>query len=235
MTSILQWTALTVCVACTAWRLPSMLKGRNRGLFWTFTFISISVALSINALYLPLDGFLGGRNIANAILRLSLLAVFFLLATKVAAAYQSPLGRQLICGPVGVSVLGVCAAGVLVSFFLSDLQGSSTGLSGFGEQASVQAYKWFGLSYMSYAAAVVVVPTGKAALSSLPALDRLAALLMCVGFILVCALVPLELLLTHRGGVVRTVSLAAVLFVAIGLATVWVSFIRRPDSAEARL
>ncbi len=226
MTTILQWAALAVCLGCTAWRVPALLHGRNRSLFWAFFLVTICVALSIPAVYLPFDGLLGGVNFANVLLRLSLFAAFFLLAAKIAAAYGSPAARTLIRGPVGLGVLAACSGGILAAYFLSDLSGSSPGLSGFFDQTSVVAYMWIGRLYIAYAAACLVLPTGRAAFSRRPPLDRAAALLMCLGFTCVCITLVVQLSTWHQAAVMGTLSFGSVLFVAAGLALVWVSYRR---------
>jgi len=229
MTSILQWMALLACVTCTLWRFPAMRQGRNRGLFWAFAMVSVSVALSIPAIYLGVDGLLGGVNLANVILRLSLFAVFFLLASKVAAAYSSPLARRMIRGPVGLAVLAACSAGIWITYFISDLHGSSAGLWGFSDQPSVQAYAWFGRLYPAYAALCLVQPTWRAAFSRRPLLDRVAAMSMCAGFIMAVAATLVQMSPWEEGGeLLELLSFGAILLVAAGLAMVWVSFIKRP-------
>ncbi|MGA7207269.1 MAG: hypothetical protein WBX27_21855 [Specibacter sp.] len=231
MSTVLQWLALVACLGGLAWRLPAMLKGRNRSLFWAFLMASISVALSLPAIYVPVDEALGGNNFANVILRLSLFAVFFLLSSRIAAAYNSPLARSLIRGPVGLTVLVACSAGIWVSYFLSDLHGSSAGLAGFFDQPSVVAYMWFGKVYLGYAAACLVLPTGRAAVSSRRLLDRAAALCMCVGFTLVCSTMVVQMTSLHQTAVMSFLSFGSILFVVAGLALVWVSFGRRPTKS----
>lgn len=228
MTAVLQWAALVMCLGCTLWRLPALFRGRNRGVFWAFFLISMCVALSIPAIYLPVDGLLGGVNFANVLLRLSLFAVFFLLAAKIAAAYNSTLARTLIRGPVGLAILAACTAGIGVTYVLSEVDGSSAGLSGFFDQPSVVAYMWIGKIYLAYAAACVVVPTGRAAFSPRPALDRGAALSMCLGFACVCASVVVQMTAWHQSAVMGLLSFGSILFVAAGLALVWVSYLRGP-------
>lgn len=228
MTALLQWAALVVCVGCTAWRLPAVVHGRNRSLFWAFFMVSLSVALSIGAIYIPVDGLLGGVNFANVILRLSLFAVFFLLAAKIAAAYKAPLARSLIRGPVGLAMLLACSAGILITYFLSDLHGSSPGLSGFTDQTSVAVYMWIGRAYLAYGAACLVPATGQAAFSRLRPLDRVAALLMCLGFAGVCLTFLLHLGWSRGSSAISVLSYGSILFVAAGLALVWLSYWRRP-------
>ncbi|MHA7305423.1 hypothetical protein ACX80E_09290 [Arthrobacter sp. TMN-49] len=234
MISILQWTALVACLGCTLWRLPTMVKGRNRGLSWAFALITVSVALSIPAIYMPVDTLLGGVNLANAILRVSLFGVFFLLTSRVAAAYSSPLSRALIRGPVGIAVLVLSSLGIWITFLLSDLQGSSTGLAGFFDQPSVDTYMWIGVAYLAYASACVVVPTAKAAFSHRPPMDRVAASFLSSGFLLVCISAPLQLAAWHETPLKKIVSFTAVLSVAVGMVLVWRSLANLPAQNRAR-
>ena len=228
MSNILQWVALAVCLGCTIWRFPTMMRGRNRGLFWAFAMMSVSIGLSIPAIYLPVDGVLGGVNLANVVLRLSLFAVFFLLASKVSAAYNSGIGRTLIRGPLGIAVLVACSVGIWITYFVSELHGSSAGLVGFFDQTSVNVYMWFGKVYLAYAAATLVVPTWRAAFSGRPAMDRAAALSMCAGFILVCSTAVVQMTPWHQLAIMTDLSFASILLVAAGLILVWVSFLRNP-------
>ncbi|MHA7271107.1 hypothetical protein [Arthrobacter sp. HLT1-20] len=227
MTALLQWTALAVCLACTIWRFPSLLRGRNRGLSWAFLLATVAVALSLPAIYMPVDALLGGINLANVLLRMSIFGVFFLLTSRVAAAYNSPLAKTLVRGPVGVAILVACSLGTWVTYFLADTDGSSTGLVALGEQPALAAYMWFGVAYTTYASACVVVATAKAAFSRRPALDRAAAFSMLVGFSLVCATVPLRIPMWENWHAVDIMTFGAILFVAVGLVLVWVSFGRR--------
>jgi hypothetical protein len=234
MSAILQWTALFVCIGCSVWRFPAMLKGRNQSLFWSFVAASLCVALSIPGVYLPVDALLGGNNFANVILRLSLFTVFFLISAKIAAAYNSPTAIRLVRGPVGIVVLAICSAGIWVTYFLSDLRGSSTGLVGFFDQPSVTLYMRFGFVYIAYVAACLIAPTAKAALSHRPILDRMAASFMCLGFVLVCLTIPVQFSPFHDSSLMKIFSFSAILCVAVGLAMVWLSFIRRPAGGHIR-
>ncbi|WP_207344056.1 hypothetical protein [Arthrobacter sp. E3] len=233
MIAALQWTALGTCLACTIWRVPSMVKGRNRGLFWVCLLASACVALSIPSLYLPFDALLGEANLANVILRFSSFAVFYLMAVKVAAAYKSPSSLRLIRGPIGLAVIAVCSLGILATYFFSDFHGSSPGLVGFGDQPMAIAYMWFGMCYPGYASACLVQPTAKAVFSNRPVIDRAAASSLCIGFFLIFLTIPLRLLPPHDGFIVKAVSFGSILFVATGFVIVWLSFIRRPMKGAA--
>jgi len=228
MNNMLQWVALAACLLCLIWRFPSMVKGRNRGLFWIFAMASLCVGLSIPEIYLPVDALLGGVNLANVILRLSLFAVFFLLASRIAAAYKSPVARRMVRGPLGITILVICSAGIWITYFTSDLQGSSAGLERFTDQASVMLYKSIGLIYPAYASICMAVPTWRAAFSQRPKLDRAAAMSMCIGFIMVCMATVTQISPWDPKLLMRFLSFGSILFVAAGLAMVWASFLRRP-------
>lgn len=234
MSAILQWTALFVCIGCSVWRFPAMLKGRNRSLFWSFVAASMCVALSIPGVYLPVDALLGGNNFANVILRLSLFSIFFLISAKIAAAYESATAVKLVRGPIGIAVLIVCSTGIWITYFLSDLRGSSTGLEGFFDQPSVSYYMRFGFIYMAYVAACLVVPTAKAALSQRQVLDRVAASFMSLGFVLVCLTIPVQFSPLHDSSIMKIISFSSIICVAAGLAMVWISFLRRPARGQIR-
>lgn len=235
MTTVLQFAAFFACLACTAIRFRPMLKGRNRSLFWIFAMASLCVGLSIPAIYMPVDAALGGINLANVALRLSLFAVFFLLAAKVAAAYNSRLAWAMVRGPVGVAILVFCTLGIWVSFFISAKGPSSTGLSALPDEPALTVYAGFGMAYMAYAAACVVVPTARATFAQRLLLDRASALLMCIGFILVLATVPMQLLPDTNFTVLQGVSFSAILFVAAGLALVWISYLRGARGRKAAI
>lgn len=228
MTFSVQWVTLAVLVGCTAWRLPSMLKGHNRSMFWIFASMTLCVALSIGPIYLSVDALLGQRNIANVVLRLSLFAVFFLLGSKIAAAYDSRVARRLIHGPVGIAVLVICSLGIWISYFASDVAGSSVGMGSLSGQTSIEVYKWFGLAYLGYVAAVAAIPTARAALHPRPLLARVAALFMSAGFAMTAALLPLHALELPSASIETTLAFAAIILVATGLSLVWLSFVRRP-------
>ncbi len=228
MTTILQWTALAACLVCTAWRLPAMLRGRNRSLFWIFAMASLAVGLSIHSIYMPVDTLLGGINVANVILRLSLFGAVFLLASKVAAAYSSPLARSMVRGPVGIAVLALCSLGIWICFFASTKGPTSVGLSDLPDEPALAVYGWIGLAYMAYAAACVVIPTARAAFSPRPVLDRAAALLMSIGFLLVLFTIPIQAAPNPNYKLLAADSFSAMLFISAGLALVWISFLRRP-------
>ncbi|WP_125609585.1 hypothetical protein [Specibacter cremeus] len=228
MTIVLQWTALAVCFGALVWRLPSAIKGRNVSMFWCMALLTVAVGLSIPDIYVPADKLLGGVNIANLLLRLVLLVLLFILAGKIAAAYKSPVGVRMIRGPVGLAVVAVLAAGILVAFFSTPTPESSTGLNMYLHEPGIMVYAALGRVYQAYVAACLVVPTFRGGLRSRLAVDRAAALCLSVGFLLMALLLPMQVLRLATGTPAYVVSYLSILCVAVGLALVWVSYLRRP-------
>ena len=245
MITVMQWVALGLCVACAAWRLPAAIRGRNASLFWAFLLIAVAVGLSLPAIYLPVDGLLGGRNFANLILRFALYAIFFILASKIAAAYRSPRAQRLIRGPIGISVLLVICVGTVVPFLLSDLPVSSTGLLDYGDQFTVSLYVVAGRLYPAYAAACLVRPTAKTARSARLRIERVAAGIICASFCQVVLLTVLQVAYFHREEpmgfftFMNIISYGAIICLAVGLALVWLSIRsqarKTPNSGLANL
>ncbi|HSU70931.1 MAG TPA: hypothetical protein VLI70_05690 [Micrococcaceae bacterium] len=229
MITVMQWVALGLGVACAAWRLPAAIRGRNASLFWAFLLIAIAVGLSLPAIYLPVDGLLGGRNFANLILRFALYAIFFILASKIAAAYRSPRAERLIRGPIGISVLLVICVGTVVPFLLSDLPVSSTGLAKYLDQAPVGFYIAAGRLYPAYAAACLIVPTAIATRSSHLRLERVAAACICAAFSMVVLMTVVQLAFFHGYGptplltIINLLSYGAIICLTVGLGLVWLS------------
>ncbi len=229
MITVLQWVALGLCVACAAWRLPAAIRGRNASLFWAFLLIAIAVGLSLPAIYLPVDGLLGGRNFANLILRFALYAIFFILAAKIAAAYRSPRAHRLIRGPIGIAALLLICVATVVPFLLSDLPVSSTGLAGY-HQFTIELYVIAGRLYPAYAAACLIRPTARASRSAATWRAGTSAGLICAAFCMVVLLTLLQVA-TFRatapiGGLLmfmNIISYGAIIFLAVGLALVWLS------------
>ncbi|WP_434995608.1 hypothetical protein [Arthrobacter sp. Ld5] len=186
--------------------------------------LTCAVGLSIEPIYLAVDGALGGVNIANLLLRMALYAVFVLFGIRMAAAFDSARARRLIVGPVGLSIVAVTVAATLYFFAASELEGSSTGLRAFGDQDTVQQYATVGRLYPGYVAACLVVPAALAALDRHGrTVHRLACALVACGYALVVVFVLLRLTpldLMHWDIVLP---FSAILLTVLGLCLIWAS------------
>lgn len=222
---LIQWIVLASCVVFALLRLPDVFRGRGRSVFAAMALLVVAVGLSLPQIYLPVDTFLGGVNIANLIIRLSLFAIFVLLGIRIAGAFRSPSTRWLIVGPLGLGVLGVVVAVTVVLFVLSDLPESSTGLFAYGDQDTVRLYTEVGRLYPGYVAACLVLPAVKGLMDPAGRLAyRTASALLAVGFgaVVVFAVVCL-LAGTHLGAWEIILPFGSILLVVSGLTVIWAS------------
>lgn len=150
--------ALAVSVLFALLRLPLALKGRNPPLFWALVMLSAAIALGITPVYLAVDSFFGGRNIANMFIRFAMFGFTFIIGVKSAVAFRAPLAGRFIGGSVGVSLLLLVSALTVLFFFLADMPESSPGLRDYGDQLPVILYSFLGRAYPAYIAACLVVP-----------------------------------------------------------------------------
>ncbi|MFH5880130.1 hypothetical protein [Arthrobacter sp. NA-172] len=153
MTAVLPWATLFVCLALTAIRIPSAVRGENRMMFVLFASISLDILLSIEGPYLFIDGLLGGFNLCNLLLRFFLCGTFLLMGVKVARAFDSPSGERAIWGPLGLAVLTITAVLTACFFFVSDTRGSTVGLTGLTWGPSLEIYAALGRFYPGFVAA----------------------------------------------------------------------------------
>ena len=222
-----QIMALVLSVGLALLRLPGALRGRNRGMFACLLLIALAMALSLPEFYDTVDAWLGGRNLANLVLRLTLYAVFVILGVKTAAAFGAPRARKLIIGPIGLAVLAL-AVGLTVFFFAaSDLPVSSAGLWKYADQPTVQSYASVGRLYPGYVAACVCFPALAAAVNpGLRYLHRAGAGLVGSGLAVVVVFSALRELF-YLGVYGLILPFSAVILVSLGLFTVWVAQMRR--------
>ncbi|MBE0008358.1 MULTISPECIES: hypothetical protein [unclassified Arthrobacter] len=222
---LIQWIVLASCIIFALLRLPDAIRGRGRSVFAAMVLLVVAVGLSLPQIYLPVDGLLGGMNLANLIIRLSLFAIFVLLGIRIAGAFRSPRTRWLIVGPLGLTVLGVVVAVTVVLFVLSDLPESSTGLQAFRDQDTVRLYAEAGRLYPGYVAACLVLPAVKGLMDPAGRLAyRSASALLAVGFGAVVVFAVTRLLAGAHLGIWEIVlPFGSILLVVSGLTVIWAS------------
>lgn len=231
--SIIQWVALALCLVFAAVRLPDALRGRGRSVFAVLVLLVVAVALSLDPVYLLVDGLLGGVNIANLLIRLCLYAIMILLGMRCAAAFGSKGARTLISGPLGIAVLAITVIATIVLFVASDLPTSSTGLQGYADQETVRWYADLGRVYPAYVAACLLPPAVLGIWNrSVRPMHRLAAGLMSTGFFMVLVFATLELFPMKLGRADVLLPFGAIVLVTTGLTMIWGS--RRRSAKEAR-
>jgi hypothetical protein len=234
----IQWIALVLCAVGAAVRVPGARRGQGRTVFLALVLLTVAVGLSLAPIYDAADALLGGANIANLLLRLTLYAVFVLLGIRMAAAFQSPLARRLIVGPFGLAILGLTVAATLYFFIASDLGGSSTGLADFEDQDTVQQYAAVGRIYPGYVAACLVLPALAAMLDRhARVIHRVACAFLALGFSLVVVFVLLRLTPLELMAWDILLPFSAIVLTVLGLCLIWLSHTlgRRRNSEANKL
>lgn len=229
MTAVLPWATLIVCLAITIARIPSLLRGENRVVFYIFALITLDILLSIEAPYLAIDALLGGINVTNLILRFLLYGTFLLMGVKIAMGFASDSAIRAIRGPWGLAVLGITVALTTFFFVITDTRGSTVGMTGLTWGPSMEAYAALGRFYPGYVSACLLPAIWRTIVGRSPALLRGASALLFLGLalLLVSQLFPL-IPLVHLW-LRSLINYSAVLATAIGLAGIWFSkaFARR--------
>lgn len=244
MIEILQWSTLAVCGALAAARIPSALRGENRLIFGILLLMTLAILLSIEAPYVAIDQVLGGRNLANLILRFIIFGAILLVGIRVARAFGAAQALKLITGRAGAVALAVAGVAVIVTFLLMDTAGSSAGLTALAAKdarnaALVEYYGAAGRLYPSYVSLVLLPAMVRVLRSSLPALIRAAALLLSVGAVAIALSLLFPVIPPGLGILPFLVNYTAVLCYVLGLALIWIAKLRahplprsrRPDPA----
>lgn len=223
-TTMIQWAALGLCAVGTAVRVPGLREGRGRTMFVALLLLTVAVGLSIDPIYLAVDGALGGVNVANLMLRMALYAVFLLLGIRTAAAFGSARARRLIVGPVGLFIVALTVSATLYFFVSSELGGSSTGLRAYEDQGTVQQYAAVGRLYPGYVAACLVLPAALSAFDrQARTIHRIACALIACGFTLVVVFVLLRLTSLDLMHWDIVLPFSAILLTVLGLCLIWAS------------
>ncbi|MGM9472651.1 hypothetical protein ACS5PJ_11660 [Pseudarthrobacter sp. YS3] len=239
MIEILQWSTLAVCVLVAAARVPSALRRENRSLFYLFALIALAILLSIEAPYVAIDSALGGVNAANLILRFVIFAAIFFVGIRITKGFDAPDGYRLITGPVGMAALGLVSVTVVAVFLMMDTAGSSAGMAAVAGKDGRNAvlaeyYGAAGRAYPAYVSLVLLPTMCRACRSSLPALVRLAALLLAIGSVAVGLTLLFPLIPREIGSVQFVVNYTAVLCFVVGLALIWVARVRYGGKVSPR-
>ncbi len=226
MIEILQWSTLAVCGLIAIARVPSMLRGENRTLFWIFALMTLAILLSIEAPYVAIDQALGGFNLANLILRFVIFAAILCVGIRVTRGFGATDGYRLLTGRAGLAVLAVVSLAVVGVFLLIDSQGSSSGLAkisarGGTDAVLVEYYGAAGRAYPAYVSLVLLPAMVRAVRSSLPLPIRSAAFLLAVGAVAIALSLFFPVIPPSWAPVEFVINYTAVLCFVVGLALIW--------------
>jgi hypothetical protein len=219
----LPWLTLFVCVAMTAVRVPSAIRGRNRTMFFLFALLSADILLSIREPYLAIDAALGGFNLANLLLRFMLYGTFLLLGVKTAAAFGSSAGLRAIRGRAGIAVLLLVAVLTAWIFFAMETGGSAPGLSGLERSAGLESYAALGRLYPGYVAACLLPGIWRAIRGSGPALLRAASGTLFLGLCLLLLSQAFPLVPESASWLRPAINYSAALACVLGMGGIWLS------------
>ncbi|MDR6986130.1 hypothetical protein J2Y66_000593 [Paenarthrobacter nitroguajacolicus] len=223
MMAVLPWVTLVVCLAITAARIPSALRGENRVVFYIFALISLDILLSIEGPYLVIDAVLGGINVTNLLLRFLLYGTFLLMGIKIAMGFDSPSAVRAIRGSWGLAVLGITVVLTTFFFVITDTRGSTVGMTGLTWGPSMEAYAALGRFYPGYVSACLLPAIWRTVVGRYPALLRAASALLFAGLTLLLASQLFPLIPAVHLWLRSLINYSAVLATAVGLAGIWFS------------
>lgn len=228
MIEILQWSTLAVCGLVAIARVPSAVRGKNRTLFYIFALMTLAILLSIEAPYVAIDQALGGLNVANLILRLVIFAAIFFVGIRITRGFGADTAYRLITGRIGMAAVALTSLIVVAVFLMMDTAGSSVGLAGVSAKNSrngllVEYYGAAGRAYPAYVSLALLPAMARAVRSRLPALVRVAALLLAVGSVAVALTLFFPFYPPSLAGATFLVNYTAVLCFVLGLALIGVA------------
>ncbi|MCU1434472.1 MAG: hypothetical protein JWR71_1197 [Pseudarthrobacter sp.] len=228
MIEILQWSTLAVCALVAIARVPSAVRGKNRTLFYIFALMTLAILLSIEAPYVAIDQALGGLNVANLILRLVIFAAIFFVGIRITRGFGADTAYRLITGRIGMAAVALTSLIVVAVFLMMDTAGSSVGLAGVSARNSrngllVEYYGAAGRAYPAYVSLALLPAMARAVGSRLPALVRVAALLLAVGSVAVALTLFFPFYPPSLAGATFLVNYTAVLCFVLGLALIGVA------------
>jgi hypothetical protein len=231
MIEILQWSTLATCGVVAAARVPSALRGENRTVFCIFALLTLAILLSIDGPYVAIDRALGGINVANLILRFVIFAAIFCVGIRVTRGFGATDGYRMVTGRTGMAVLALISLAVVFLFLLMDSSGSSSGLQdislrGGPDAMLVEYYGAAGRAYPAYVSLVLLPAMVGAVRSRLPAMVRLAAMLLAAGAVAIALTLLFPVAPPEWSPAKFVINYTAVLCFVVGLTLIWAARIR---------
>ncbi|MDQ0679937.1 hypothetical protein QFZ30_003319 [Arthrobacter pascens] len=231
MIEVLQWSTLATCGVVAAARVPSALRGENRTVFFIFALLTLAILLSIEGPYVAIDRALGGVNAANLILRFVIFAAIFCVGIRITRGFGATNGYRLVTGRIGMAVLATVSLAVVVLFLLIDSAGSSSGLQdislrGGPDAMLVEYYGAAGRAYPAYVSLVLLPAMVSAVRSRLPAMVRLAAVLLAAGAVAIALTLLFPVAPPEWGPAKFVINYTAVLCFVVGLTLIWAAKVR---------
>lgn len=222
-----------ILVSVLMWALVAVLlilrRGRSdRSITYSAVTIAVAMTLNIDAVYIWVDGLLGGTNVVTLLADLALMVGIFFLGRGVAKVTDDK--RRIMRIALGRTLLAIALVGVAASFLLIDRgQTTTTFMLDLGAQPAAAAYSIIQFTYDG----VIVTAMAAAAARQIGRSrggDRLPAVSLLIGSLsgLALALVIIAMDVAHLAGnlelmfglgvVYDPLFLATFLFLCLGLA-----------------
>ncbi|NUU31253.1 hypothetical protein HNO80_06570 [Arthrobacter sp. C9C5] len=241
MVTALQWSTFAVCTLVALARIPSARRGENRPVFYVLVLLMAAILLSIEEPYDAIDGFLGGVNVANVVLRFVGFAAVFFLGLQIAKGFSAEDARRFLTGPVGIGMGVLSSAVVIVLFLMMDTAGSSAGLVEVAAKSGrnrvlVEYYGAAGRLYPAFVLLALLPAMIRTAGSRLPLIIRGSAVSLAVGSVAMALTLGFPLIPPGLGCWRFVINYTGILFLVLGLVLIWVGRMaakRRPRSQPA--
>jgi len=173
-----------ILVSVLMWALAAVLlilrRGRaDRSITYSAVTIAVAMTLNIDAVYIWVDSFLGGTNVATLVADIPLMVGIFFLGRGVAKVTQDK--RRVVQIALGRTLLVIALAGVAASFLLID-RGSTTTtfMLDLGAQPAAAAYSIIQFAYDGVIVTAMAATAGRHIRQSRGA-DRLPAISLLIG------------------------------------------------------
>ena len=219
----LQWATCAVVTVLVLTRLPALLRGHNRLMFWLLTLLDLAVLLSIEGPYLVLDQLLGGHNTANLLLRFIIFGFCLLLGVRVARAFSGFRAERILLGPIGLGLLGVASAILVASFVLAGLTTSRVGFFTADLELWPAVYGTMGRLYPTFTGLVLLPVLTETVRRRGPGLLRAAAAALALGYIALAFSNIITVLPKEALWLSQTINYGTILLLCLGLTLVWIS------------
>jgi len=151
--------ALCVCLVVVIVKLPRAIRGGGRVSTGGMAALCGGLLLTIPAVYLVVDGWLGGINLANVLVRAFVFIAASAMAVALSRSFNAPSVELFVLSWKGATVLAVSVAAEVIFLLLAHPEGSAAGLPTEGRDELFFAwYATVGYLYPAYLSCLLIVP-----------------------------------------------------------------------------
>lgn len=174
---------LVVCLLALLVKLPRAIRGYGRPSSIAIALLALGTFLAQPNVYMLIDGWLGGHNILNLVIRLTVFGVASAMALSLSRIFKAYRVEAFVTGYRGIIVVALSMIALTVILAVSGaMNGSSPGLASLNTLPIAYAYQFVGLAYPAALTGVLFFPTVRFIVVSKGAIvARIAYTLMAVG------------------------------------------------------